>query len=269
MSPAVTAARVAAESAAWVWYPDDADVVRNDRLVLVRWPDYFGAPPNLLRVSGSAPVDGVLDEALAQVRAWGRDELVVRVGLDAPAGLEDALAARGARVHETLDVLALDLGDGVPGGPGLDVPSDVEVRWQADEATTRDALRVAAEAFEEGAVPSDERVGELAVQAAADHEAGRASTAVAYLDGRPVGSGGLTLAGAGGHDVARLWGGGVVPEARGRGVYRAVLAARLDLARTRGASMALVKGRVETSGPILRRAGFAVFGRERSHVLPA
>ncbi|WP_134767412.1 GNAT family N-acetyltransferase [Nocardioides sp. 1609] len=265
MSPAVTPARVAAESAAWSWYPDDADVVRSDRLLLVRWPDYFGAPPNLLWVAGSAPVDGVLDEALALVRAWELDELVVWVRLDAPAVLEGALSARGAVTSETLDVFALDLG---PDLPGLDVPRDVEVRWQADEATTRDALRVAIAAFEEGSLPSDERVGELAAQAAADHGAGRASTAVAYLEDRAVGSGGLTFAGAGGHDVARLWGGGVVPDARGRGVYRAVLAARLDLARTRGASMALVKGRVETSGPILRRAGFAVFGRERSYVLP-
>ncbi len=30
-------------------------------------------------------------------------------------------------------------------------------------------------------------------------------------------------------------------------------------------TMALVKGRVQTSGPILRRAGFGVYGQERSY----
>jgi hypothetical protein len=67
--------------------------------------------------------------------------------------------------------------------------------------------------------------------------------------------------------VARLWGGGVVPEARGRGAYRAVLAERLRYACEQGATLALVKGRVETSGPVLRRAGFAAHGQERSYVL--
>jgi hypothetical protein len=32
--------------------------------------------------------------------------------------------------------------------------------------------------------------------------------------------------------------------------------------------MALVKGRVATSGPILRRAGFQAYGEERSYRLP-
>jgi GNAT superfamily N-acetyltransferase len=66
---------------------------------------------------------------------------------------------------------------------------------------------------------------------------------------------------------ARLWGGGVVPEARGRGAYRAVLDARLRYAVDHGATLALVKGRVETSGPILRRAGFAAYGQERAYLL--
>ncbi|HEY1118443.1 MAG TPA: GNAT family N-acetyltransferase, partial [Acidimicrobiales bacterium] len=92
---------------------------------------------------------------------------------------------------------------------------------------------------------------------------GGGGAVVAYLDDRPVGSGGLTVAGR----DARLWGGGVLPETRGRGVYRALLAARLDYARDVGAELAIVKGRVETSGPILRRAGFEGFGQERSYVV--
>ena len=39
------------------------------------------------------------------------------------------------------------------------------------------------------------------------------------------------------------------------------------LAREHGAALALVKGRVETSGPILLRAGFADYGEERCYWL--
>jgi hypothetical protein len=35
-----------------------------------------------------------------------------------------------------------------------------------------------------------------------------------------------------------------------------------------GAAMALVKGRVETSGPILRRAGFTAYGQEVVYRVP-
>lgn len=59
-----------------------------------------------------------------------------------------------------------------------------------------------------------------------------------------------------------MWSGAVVESARGQGFYRAVLAARLTYAARHGATMALVKGRVETSGSILRRAGFAAYGQE-------
>ncbi|MFB9313828.1 GNAT family N-acetyltransferase [Nocardioides plantarum] len=252
---------VAAASAAWTWYPADATTVETDDYLLVRWPDYFVARPGLIRLDPASAVEDTLDEVGGQVRAWGFDELVVWVKLDAPAGLEAALQARGAALDETVDVFALDLAGGPP---VLGVPDDVEMRWQADEATTRDAIRVGIEAFDEGSMPDDDTVSRLAAEAADDLASGRAACALAYLDGRPVGSGGLTLV----DGVARLWGGGVVPDARGRGVYRAVLAARLDHAVEHGAALALVKGRVETSGPILRRAGFAVFGQERSYVVP-
>jgi hypothetical protein len=59
----------------------------------------------------------------------------------------------------------------------------------------------------------------------------------------------------------------VIPEARGRGAYRAVLDARLRYAVDHAATMALVKGRVATSGPVLRRAGFMAYGQERSYRL--
>ncbi len=68
--------------------------------------------------------------------------------------------------------------------------------------------------------------------------------------------------------VARLWGAGTLPRFRGRGAYRALLAERMRVARGYGATLALVKGKVDTSGPILRRAGFTPYGEERAYCVP-
>lgn len=59
-----------------------------------------------------------------------------------------------------------------------------------------------------------------------------------------------------------MFGAGVVPAFRGRGAYRALLAARLHDARGRGATLALVHARSGTSGPILRKIGFAQVGQQ-------
>ena len=126
----------------------------------------------------------------------------------------------------------------------------------------RDNLQVGGDVFGDSMPPEDEIAAE--VERAQSDAANGSGSVVAYLDGVPVGCGGLSLV----DGVARLWGGAVREEARGRGAYRAVLDARLRRGVERGATMALVKGRIQTSGPILRRAGFEVYGEERSYLVP-
>jgi GNAT superfamily N-acetyltransferase len=153
------------------------------------------------------------------------------------------------------DVLASDLSGGAPALPPPSV--DVTLRWATDFETARDGSAVGVSAFG-GSLPPDDRIKENAARDAVSVPAGDGGMLVAYVGGRPAGSGGVTMA----DEVARLWGGAVIPEARGLGVYRQVLAARLTYAMNRGAAIALVKGKVDTSGPILRRAGFTAFGQE-------
>jgi GNAT superfamily N-acetyltransferase len=131
-----------------------------------------------------------------------------------------------------------------------------------DEPTVRDEAAVSADVFG-GSMPPDDEVAAAVERAQVDVANGSGSV-VAYLDGEPVGTGGLALV----DGVARLWGGAVREEARGRGVYRAVLHERIRRGLEGGARMALVKGRMQTSGPILRRAGFERYGEERSYVVP-
>jgi GNAT superfamily N-acetyltransferase len=63
--------------------------------------------------------------------------------------------------------------------------------------------------------------------------------------------------------VARFWGTAVIPEFRGRGVYRALVHARMTDAKARGARLALVHAREKTSSPILQRLGFTVYGQQK------
>jgi GNAT superfamily N-acetyltransferase len=248
----------------WVWLPDDATVVEGDGYSILRLPEYFDyqlsvftfQPTGALGALGEA-VDAVLERA----RSFGLPELRWVVRLDDPAELAAELAARGGTVKLALDVLASDL---EAGGPRLPPPAaDVTVRGATDFETSRDGSAVGVTGFG-GALPPDDRIEANAARGAATVPAGEGGMLVAYVDGLPVGSGGVTMA----DGVARLWGGVVVPSARRQGVYRAVLEARMSYAAAHGATMALVKGKVDTSGPILRKAGFQVFGQEPLYSIP-
>ncbi|VXB77120.1 GNAT family N-acetyltransferase [Nocardioides sp. AX2bis] len=257
------AARVAAASAAWIWVPDQARSIETDDFLLVRYPDWFFHPLELARFDPSGDVEQALDAALAAARSFDLPAdaaLTAWVRLGAPEGLLEAYVDRGGVVDETLDVLALDLADGPPalGGPA----DGVDVRWVDDVQGLRDLAAVNVEVFGGKPVPEEELEPSLA-RWRETRAAGRGGQVVAYDGGHPVGSGGVSIVDG---DV-RLWGGGVREEARGRGIYRAMLAERLAEGVRQGAGLALVKGRVETSGPILRRAGFAVYGREVSCTL--
>ena len=256
----LSAETVASASRSWVWVPPNAVTIETTEYLLVRFPEWYDVDVELLRFDPERPVAEVVDEVLERARDLDVTEVSCWVKLGADPTLAGLLLERGGTLDETLDVLAVDLAPGPPAlgawDPGL------ELRWVTDEETVRDEAAVGAEVFG-GSMPPDDEVA-AAVDRARTDVANGSGSLVAYLDGRPVGTGGLSLV----DGVARLWGGAVREEFRGRGVYRAVLAERLRRGVAGGASMALVKGRVQTSGPILRRAGFARFGEERSYVVP-
>jgi GNAT superfamily N-acetyltransferase len=79
---------------------------------------------------------------------------------------------------------------------------------------------------------------------------------LATVDAEPAGAAGLTLFPPAG---AILNGGAVRPKFRGRGVYRALVAARLAMAREAGAAGLAVWGG-HMSAPILAGFGFVTVG---------
>jgi GNAT superfamily N-acetyltransferase len=89
-----------------------------------------------------------------------------------------------------------------------------------------------------------------------DHGTGlpeHAVPVVAYVAGRPVSGGRVDL--DPGVEFAGLFGGVTLPEFRGRGLYRATVARRAELARERGYRWLYVDA-LPTSRPILERLGF-------------
>ena len=257
--------KVVAASNAWIWIPDNATTEATPEYLLVRFPDYFDHPLELLRfnpadVSGPA-LAATVETVIERARQFGLPDLYWWQKLDSPPEAADLLVARGATVDETLDVLAVDLREGPP---ELAPPvKEVTLRWATDLATHRDGTQVGVAVFG-GSMPPEERLAEEAERDGATVKAGDGGMVVAYVDGAPVGSAGVAMA----DGVARLWGGAVIEPARGQGVYRAVLGARLAYGAAHGATIGLVKGRVNTSAPILRQAGFAVYGQEVSYRVP-
>ena len=256
---------VVAASNSWVWIPDNATTEATPEYLLVRFPDYFDHPLELLRFNPSeasrAGLGRVVETVLDRARPFGLPDLYWWVKLDSPPEVAELLLERGATVDERLDVLAVDL---LQGPPELTPPvSEVTLRWATELATHRDGTQVGVTVFG-GSMPPEERLAEEAKRDGATVKAGDGGMVVAYVDGAPVGSAGIAMA----DGVARLWGGAVIEAARGQGVYRALLGARLTYGAAHGATMGLVKGRVNTSAPILRQAGFAVYGQEVSYRVP-
>jgi GNAT superfamily N-acetyltransferase len=88
---------------------------------------------------------------------------------------------------------------------------------------------------------------------------------VAFVDGAPVSGGRIDFAGA--SVFAGLFGGATVPELRGRGLYRATVAKRAELARERGVPWLYVDA-LPTSRPILERLGFVRLTATTPFVIP-
>jgi GNAT superfamily N-acetyltransferase len=257
----LSASSVAAASAAWIWIPDNSTVVETDDYTIARLPGYFPHPLRVITFQPAGRLADAVAGVLERAREFGLPEIQWQVLLGSPPGVTEEIESRGGDRRLVLDVLACDLRDGAPKLPPPAV--DVTLRWGTDVATARDSQAVGVAMFG-GSVPPDDRIEQIVARNAADVPAGKGGNVVAYLDGSPVGAGGLDVV----DGVAQFWGGAVIGSARGQGVYRALLAARLDYAAAHDATMALVKGRIDTSGPILLRAGFAAYGQEPIYNIP-
>ena len=232
--------------------------VRTEDYRLLRYPERFLSPTlpaaQIVATHTQRPLEKLFEEVAATVRSWGVDAVHWWVNASTrPANLEDWLRARGAVVSDAFDVLACEL------ERDLDVPSAEGVRVApVDSAQSlKDAASVESRGLgraESDTAELDERLRETLDDVAAS----RVFQFVVYVDEAPAATGLCRVNG----EVGRLYGAVTLPEYRHRGCYRAILAARMRSAREAGAKVVITRARPQTSGRILRQAGFAVHGTE-------
>ena len=164
---------------------------------------------------------------------------------DRPPDLAQRLLATGFVPEETETVVIASVA-GIAAEPRL--PDGVQLREVSERANLD---RIAA--LEE-AIWGDDR-GWLADSLEAEHavDPGALTIVVAEADGDPVCAAWVRF--ARGTDFATLWGGGTLPAWRGRGIYRAIVAYRANLAAQRGFRYLQVDAS-DNSRPILERLGF-------------
>jgi GNAT superfamily N-acetyltransferase len=222
----------------------------EERLGRPAWVLWLGRDPrwNCVQRIRLGDVEAAVADVRALVHERGRKLVEWEFGPSAtPEDLEAQLVALGLVPNDepvqTIMVLTRD-----PGAPPL------EARPVASAAELADADAVMAAAFG-GDVRTD------AEGRWRDRDPATRETFVALLDGRIVGAATATYA-----DVAvQLNAGAVLPEARGRGAYRALVAARWRAARERGLEAAVTQAGA-MSRDILLGLGFEPHGEIRSYV---
>jgi hypothetical protein len=184
-------------------------------------------------------LNDVREEIHGHLRAKGRKGCTWEIGTHAtPGDLVDRLLALGL-VDDEPTPLAVGM---VLTEPPAQPPPEVEVRRAATSAEHLAASRIAAIAFG-GPVPTE---------LPPDREPDPNNVVyLAYVDGEPVARGSAAFSE---HGVS-LFGGSTLPEARGRGAYRALVAARWEDAVARGTPV-LVTQASPMSRPILSQLGF-------------
>ena len=234
---------------AYAYLPVQQHVRRfeSDEHVFRVGPTNVAEGASVLRVRST---DAGFPALLEQIRSWLRAN--ERVGAmwwagpsSSPADLVERLEAEGLKPFETDPVFAGMTFDGEP--PEVD---GVDVR----PVTTMGEAEVFADVHHRGWAIPDNVAADM-LRSTRKNWPLRDPTLdafwVAFVDGEPVGNGVSQYVG----DALYLGGSTVVPEARGRGVYRALLRRRWEDAREHGAkAMVIQAGKM--SRPVVERLGF-------------
>jgi Acetyltransferase (GNAT) family len=227
--------------------------VENDRFVL--WMGTGDHPSwNVVQRLRLRPdeVDATRAEVHELLLSRGRGACTWEVGSSAtPTDLVERLLARGLVDDADPDVIGMLLTEAAPAAP-----PGIEARPARDFAEFAEALRVAGAAFGMQDELRDETANRLRFEN--ERSLGLRTTFVALADGEIVGSASSTYV----EGAVALNGGAVLAHARGRGAYRALVAARWEDAVERG-TPALVTQAGRMSAPILVRLGFREVTRIR------
>ncbi|MFJ4778408.1 GNAT family N-acetyltransferase [Streptomyces sp. NPDC088762] len=169
---------------------------------------------------------------------------------DRPADLGERLRAAGL-VPEPPETLMVGRVSELAGLP-VEPPEGITLRVVTDDAGVDLMMEVHKRAFG----TERPRIRELLLALLRDEPESLAAV-VAMAGGTPVSAARMEM--RPGTSFAGLWGGGTVPEWRGRGIYRLLVAHRARIAAERGIPYLQVDASAD-SRPILERLGFGVLG---------
>jgi hypothetical protein len=236
----------------YFWVPDDVTVVDRPELLFYSCARDVPVLNTVTRTRGDAERLPALVDEVTQAHGGVRSRWLVR-NLPGAAPLERTLA--GAHYVPSVHTVAAAIDVSEHAGR---TAGDILVRRVHDMPSLRDCVAVADRAFPgTRSFTEEELERDLGICAAAES---RVQRYVAYDSGsgQPLSSGGLTLFPK--LKFGLLWGGGTIPEARGRGAYTGVLKARVDAAREHGLTHVGLYAVTTTSAPIILRQGFKTYG---------
>ncbi|MCB9741962.1 MAG: hypothetical protein H6741_09825 [Alphaproteobacteria bacterium] len=235
------------------WLPPGVEQVDRPELLYLR----SARPSTMLnmvtrtRPRGPAHAGELVAEVAAAHAGPSRFQLVPQSGA---LLLRPFLETAGYRVSHVHDAMAIAVGDYQP-RPA----SGVVVRQVLDLAGLRDSVEVSAQVFGDRPSYSEAELAQQLHECSA--EGCRVQRFVAYdaVTDQPLAAANLNLF----RDLrfGFFWAGGTLPEARGRGVYSALVAARVARAQALGLSHVGLYARLSSSAPIVEKQGFQRFGR--------
>lgn len=231
------------------------EVIVTPRYQITLVPDFPIPGPNSVAWirCRSDEADDVIREARATIAPYRLPVMWVLDPATEPSNFADHLASHGIfpeRHDSEVAVLVLPIDREVDATlvPGLDFADAL-----ADLSTFRKMDAVAAEAFQTGSIPDDPEVIASQERRRRNFIAARNRRfLLATIDGEPAGASNVALFPPA---AATINGGSVRPKFRGRGIYRAMVAERLKIAREAGVDGLSVWGG-NMSRPILEKLGF-------------
>lgn len=246
------------------WYPPSSRRVTKDNYDLAVTPGssdltwIYG-----FRAGDLREAERLLDEIRHTVISLGGTGARLQLTPHArPPELGDLLPSFQFEPKESAEVLVYELRDrlGNERPPSFRPTPGLTVREITSREDYEAAESVAWTVFELPPPSSEVQADFVRAYEKQVRETGHSDRFLALDGGRAAGSAGYTLE----RGAALLWGTGVLPEFRGRGIYGALVTARCHSAVERGAEVALVAARTGTSGPILKRHGFRTVGPIRT-----
>ncbi len=250
----VTPNAVAEDLDAYVLVPPSAAREERPNVVLID----PGGPSPLMRFAARIRFQGDVAASIDGVRSWfhdqGREAFTWKLGAHTtPGDLEPTLRSHGAHEDKAEpEHTAMVLDQEPPGVDGIEVRL---VESYEDYVLSAEILAIGfggSFSAKERAAMREALPGRYADYR--DHVTRRHY--LALLDGEPAAVGIAVLTSAG---VVGLGGGATLPQARGRGAYRALVRVRWDDA-VRAGTPALVTQASGMSRPILERLGFRPVG---------